>query len=150
FERQMDTIAGSTSRLQASLSVLAATVGEAFAPFAQAGIDAAAGAVNTLTSAINALPGPLATVAAGLAGVTGGAALLTGGLLLMLPRIVETRAALQTLGGMRGVFGMLAGAVSPLSVALTGLVGVGVLIYENMQRGAEGAKNYAESIDLLT
>lgn len=150
FDTQMDTISGSLSRLRASLSVLSTDIGEAFAPFVRAGIDAAASAVNYLTDTIRSLPGPVQTAAVGLTGLAGGMSLVLGTATLMLPRLLEIRAALQQIGGMRGMLGLLTRAFSPLGLAITGVVGAFVLINENMRRGAQDARNYADSVEKLT
>ena len=151
FERQMATISASFGRLRASLTNLSIEIGSAFAPFVGAGIDTASFAINELTSAIGALPGPLQTAAAGLTGLAGGASLLAGGFMLLLPRIVETRAAIQTLGGMRGIFGMLARSISPVGLAITAVVAAGGFLVHSFLEQRAAAESYKDSIvDLET
>lgn len=149
FETQMDTISGSFSRLRAELGDISISVGEAFAPFARAGLDAATVAIGGLSNTLQSLPGPLQAAAAGATGLAGGFSLLAGTMLLLLPRIVETRAALQAIGGFRGMIGLLTAAFNPLTLAITGAIGGFVLIAENMRRGAEDARNYAQSVTQL-
>lgn len=54
--------------------------------------------LTTVVTAVNGLPEPLKGVALGATAVVGGVSLLAGGLLLAIPRIVEFRAAMATLG----------------------------------------------------
>jgi TP901 family phage tail tape measure protein len=120
------------ARLQMAKNALtdaAVAVGQDFTP----AIGGAADMVAGLATGIAGLPGPLRVGATVVTGLGSAAALAVGGFLLLAPRIVETRKALQALqataaGGkivsaLGGMASMLAG---PLGIALAvGTVAVG-------------------------
>jgi TP901 family phage tail tape measure protein len=110
---QLDNLAGDFEALQGSIETALIKSGSAANSLMREGVQGATGLVN----AYNELPGPLQTAVTLIGGVGGAAGVAAGGFLLMLPRIVETRAAMAALTASSAT---AAGAVATLGLAARG------------------------------
>lgn len=114
--------------------------------------------VQTMTSvvtAFNQLPEPLKGVALGVTGVVGGVSLLAGGLLIAIPKIVEFRAAVATLGeggvtarsSLNGVVKFLTG---PWGIALSVAAAAAALFAAQQLQSAQYTQTLRDSLDDTT
>lgn len=122
-------------------------IGGAIAPI----VGGAAEQVADLASAFTQLPGPVKTSVAALGSVLGLASLTGGAFLMMLPRIAETKKAMQTMGIATDVLGgkmkgLAKFAAGPWGIAIIGAVSI--LAQWTEQRG-EIARRGNELLGLL-
>src|SRR5690606_33517267 len=110
----------------ASLGQVAATVGSG---------------VGLVVDAFLALPQPVQTAIAAMTGLTGVAMTAGGAFLLMVPKILEVRAALQTLRNSATVMRALTLAVNPLTLGIGALVIGGGLLVNAFRDADDSADN---------
>jgi TP901 family phage tail tape measure protein len=114
--------------------------------------------VQTMTSvvaAFNALPEPVKGSALALTAVVGGASLLAGGLLVAIPKIVEFRAAVATLGeggvtarsSLNGVVKFLTG---PWGIALSVAAAAAAIFAAQQLQSAQYTQTLRDSLDDTT
>lgn len=143
FGIQMDNAAGSVAEFSSVFETFLIKAGEGLEPLVKFGAETA----TMVLGAFNALPGPLSD-AITLFGA--GASVITafaGGFLLLVPRIVETRAALQTLAGANGLLGMMARGIpalfGPAGIAIAGVTvaaTVGISAWNRHKASVQSAK----------
>ncbi|MDQ3689120.1 MAG: hypothetical protein M3406_03625 [Chloroflexota bacterium] len=156
FAIQTETTAFALQQLSASATDFRIAIGSALQPVVTPGIEALSSTLQTLTSAFEALPGPAQSAVVGMAGLTSVTALAAGGFLILLPRIVETRAALQTLGGASGIVSSLGGRIAalgavfnPLTIGIGAAAAAGYVLFQNWQEGKQAADEFRASISTL-
>jgi TP901 family phage tail tape measure protein len=101
---------------------------------------------------IGKIPAPMLSTAAAIAGVTGGAALLAGGLINVVPKIRDTKDALDTLapagskarGALEGV-GKAAGILAVAAVGFEAVKG----LHNSMQPAAKSVEEFTQSLVAL-
>lgn len=146
FGIQMDNAAGSLRQLGAEASAAAINIGAGLEPL----IQFAAEAGSSVLHVFNSLPGPIQQSIGVLGALASVSTLAAGSLLILLPKIVETRAALMALGGARGVLALLAGtAINPLTVGVAGLALASAGLYTIFQNVEASASGVAEGVGLL-
>lgn len=125
----------------------------AAAAFGDAAAVVARGA-GTIADAFLSLPQGVQTAGFMMTGIAGAALTLGGSLMMLAPRIVATRAAMQTLGGVSGIARLgltgLVGAINPLTLGLAAAALAGVGLYKIFQNVQESASGVAEGVGLLT
>ncbi|MGW4426436.1 phage tail tape measure protein [Streptosporangium sp. NPDC004631] len=90
----MDNLAGDLEKLKGSLETALISGGSGATDVLRGLVQTVDGAVD----AFNGLPGPVQAGLTAVGGIAGAATLAGGGLLLLIPKVVETKAALATLG----------------------------------------------------
>src|SRR5690606_13874383 len=93
------------------------TIGEDFLPV----LADVAGALAKVVSAVGELPDPVRKIGTGFTVAATGVALLAGGFLLLLPRIVATKAAMAQLNISAGKLGRVGGALGAITAVTMGL-----------------------------
>src|SRR5690606_15020942 len=136
FGIQMDNAAGAVRDAQSEIGIAAMNIGAAFEPMVQMG----AQAVADLVGAFNGLPGPIQETVAILAGLGSVSTLALGGFMLLIPKVLEFRNAMQTLGGIRGILAMVGGAFNPVTLGLGALTAAGVLAWSMFREGEDAAR----------
>lgn len=118
FGIQMDNAAGSVKKAAAEFDVFKINVGSSLEPLVAFAADGA----STVLGAFGALPDYLQEAVVWFGAGTSATLAFAGGFMLLVPRIVETRAALQTLAAAGGPVGTL-GRMIP---ALFGPAGIAI------------------------
>lgn len=142
FGLQMDNAAGSVRRAQAEIGVAAINMGQAFEPLVGIGAEVVAG----LAGAFNDLPGPIQQTVAVMAGLGSVSSLALGSFMLLIPKVVEFRNAMRTLGGMRGILTGLAGAMNPVALGLGALAAAGIYTWSTFREGREAAQQLEDAL----
>ena len=144
--QRYDTAASKIKIAWNTIKDAAITVGEAIAPV----VTFIADAIGTVVGAFTALPGPVQAAIGVLTGVAGAAALVGGAALLLLPRIADTRRAMQemNLTGSRLRAGMSSTGDRIARVGdmmrthwKAGLVGVGLVVAELVRQANQITPN---------
>ncbi|MDF2758179.1 MAG: phage tail tape measure protein, partial [Thermomicrobiales bacterium] len=99
--KRLDTLKGAWQRATEGVSTLLGTIMAEAVP----GLTLFADLIARITESMIGIPRPLRIVAAAVLGIGGAALLAAGAFLIMLPRILETRAALATLQTAPGILG---------------------------------------------
>lgn len=155
---KMDSLAGDTTKLGAALQNDLIRAGASVEPFMRLLAQGATGLANGLAD-VDPAALAVGTALTGVLGVTSAAA---GGFLLLLPRIVETRAAMALLAagevpllsaGVRGIVGATGSAVGGLKAMGSFLLGpwgialaAGALAVSVWQKAIEDAKASADTL----
>jgi TP901 family phage tail tape measure protein len=134
FGLQMDNAAGSVQIAREQFNNFKIEAGSALEPLVAFAADTA----STVLGAFGALPESIRDAVTWMGAAGSAATLMAGGFLLLVPRIVETRAALQTLAGASGVVGtigrMIPALFGPAGLAVAGVVAVasaGIAVWNN-------------------
>ena len=116
FRGAMDNLSAAWRDLSASMAE--PIVGPDGGGLAVAGLNTLADAINDVRDKADAMPNGVKGAVLALGGISGAASLAAGGFLLLMPRIVETKKAFDTLSGAGGVVGATTKAVGGLGKAL--------------------------------
>lgn len=144
-QRRYETASAQISMAWNSIRDAAIEVGSVVAPVV-AGL---AGHVGTLADAFGDLPEGVDIAVASILGIGGAASVAGGALLLLLPRIAETRAAMQTLGLTTGRTGTALrglGRAAGAGMGLLAVVGVLEALHQASVEAGTGIGEMTESL----
>ncbi|MGV9535017.1 phage tail tape measure protein [Streptosporangium sandarakinum] len=144
----MDNLAGDVEKLKGSLETALISGGSGATDVLRGLVQSADAAVD----AFNGLPGPVQAGLTAVGGIAGAAALAGGGLLLLIPKIVETKAAMATLGWTADTTkGKLLGVGKGVAIAVAAFAaseGTGALI-QGLSGSSAGADDLTRSLKRL-
>lgn len=129
---------GQATELLQSMQPAAMAVGEAAALAAQG--------VGVLVSAFVGLPESVQTFAVMMTGFSGAALMAGGSMLLLVPKVVEFRNAVNSLRASHGILARLAMGAGPLTLALGAAAAAGFLLYDSFKSVGEEARNLDAAI----
>jgi len=151
FEEWSQTTEASQQRFSASMESARIALGDGLGPAMRAVLDLGTGLADTFVS----LPGPVQTFVGVGGGAVGVAGALAGSFLVLTPRILATKDAIATLGGVSGaartgMSGLLKFGLHPVTIALgVGAIAVGAYA-KSKAEARQRAEEFKATLDAET